>query len=66
MIKKDDTLSQALFNGWNDRHLYGLLRVEQLYRRPWTRRLAWRIGWEFANALSDTPLRTAKPKRRAS
>jgi len=56
----DDTLKHAFVNGVVDRHAYGLLRKEQLYRRPWSRRLAWRIGWEFANLLTRRPLRTSK------
>lgn len=55
---KDDTIGTAFCNGLDDRHAAGLLRNEQLYRRPWTRRVAWRLGWEIANMLTTRPLRT--------
>jgi hypothetical protein len=63
MSTKRDSFRQALARGWEDRVLYGLLRVEQLYRRGWAQRLAWRLGWEFGNATTKTPLRTAKNSR---
>lgn len=55
-----DTIIQAFTTGYEDRHLYGLLRVEQHYRRPLSNRIAWRLGWEVANVVTPTPLRTAK------
>lgn len=58
-----DALHAAFANGWNDRVLYGLLRVEQLYRRGWAQRVAWRLGWEFANLTTTTPLRSNKKPR---
>jgi hypothetical protein len=57
-----DTIFRAFKNGVDDRRLYGLLRKEQLYRKPWTRRAAWRLGWELANVVTRRPLRTAKKK----
>lgn len=62
MSEKRDSIKQAFQNGWTDRVAYGLLRKEQLYRRPWSRRVAWRLGWELANAFTDAPLRTARRK----
>jgi hypothetical protein len=56
----DDTLSNAFCEGIVDRHEHRLLRQENLYRFP-LRRVAWRLGWEVANLLTQRPLRTAKP-----
>ena len=54
-------LTRAFWNGWIDRSAYGLLRREQLYRRPrYGLRCAWRLGWELANLVTHTPLRTAR------
>jgi hypothetical protein len=61
-MKKPDTIKQAFTNGWTDRVAYGLLRKEQLYRRPWSRRAAWRLGWELANLLTDSLLRTQRKR----
>lgn len=60
---KDDTFVYAFGHGYNDRALNGLLRKEQLYRRPWSNQLAWRLGWELANLFTRTPLRTATKAR---
>ncbi len=55
-----DTIGTAFCNGIEDRHVNGLLRAEQLYRSgPW-QRIAWRFGWELANAITGRALRTAK------
>lgn len=59
---KKDSITTAFENGWIDRVRYGLPRREQLYRRPWTRRVAWRFGWELANLVTAAPLRTAKKR----
>ena len=61
-MKPQDSLRQAFINGWTDRAEHGLLRVEQLYRRPLSRRIAWRLGWELANQIVATPLRTQRKK----
>lgn len=53
-----DTIGTAFCNGIEDRHVNGLLRNEQLYRREAQHRIAWRLGWELANLLSTRPLRT--------
>ncbi len=53
-------MGTAFCLGVEDRHTNRPLRVEQLYRSPWTNRLAWRLGWELANMLTQRPLRTAK------
>lgn len=57
-----DSIKQALMHGFKDRSKYGLLRKEQLYRRSWKQRVAWRIGWELANIVTRTPLRTRAGK----
>jgi len=62
---KPDSIREAFEFGWQDRAVYGLLRQEQLYRRPWSRRVAWRLGWEFAHFMTKRPLRTERPHRRA-
>lgn len=59
------SMFEPLFEGWHDRSVYGLLRKEQLYRSPWWKRAMWRLGWESANAVTATPLRTAKKIDRA-
>lgn len=56
-MSKQDSIAIAFNNGWTDRVAHGLLRVEQLYRRPWQNRAAWRLGWELANLLTEAPLR---------
>jgi hypothetical protein len=58
-VMPQDTIKQAFINGTVDRIQYGLLRAEQLYRRPWVLRWAWRCGWEFGNLVTRRPLRTA-------
>jgi hypothetical protein len=63
---KRDTLGRAFCNGFVDRAEFGLLRVEQLYRRTRLHRWAWRAGWEIANALTSRPLRTAGKKPKAA
>ena len=55
-----DTIGTAFCNGIEDRHVTGLLRVEHLYRRPLVNRIAWRLGWEVANVLTQRALRNAK------
>lgn len=55
---KKDTMGTAFCNGVEDRHVNGLLRVEQLYRFPAWHRIGWRLGWELANLLTTRPLRT--------
>jgi hypothetical protein len=62
VTSKKDSVQKAFENGFVDRTLYGLLRVEQLYRRPWSSKVAWRVGWELANLFTKTPLRTDKSK----
>lgn len=57
---KGDTFGTSFCLGFEDRHVNCLLRVEQLYRYPWTNRLGWRLGWELANFLTSRPLRTAR------
>lgn len=59
-MTKQDSICRAFVNGYQDRASYGLLRAEQLYRRPRSRIVAWKLGWELANLLTRTPLRTAK------
>lgn len=56
----NDTVGHAFLNGIEDRHVNGLLRVEQLYRHGRSQRVAWRLGWEVANMLTRRPLRNAK------
>lgn len=55
-----DGIIKAFCHGIEDRAAYGLLRAEQLYRRPFANRVAWRLGWELANLVTRQPLRTAK------
>ena len=55
-----DTIGTAFCNGVEDRHVNGLLRVEQLYRQGPGQRIAWRLGWEVANILTQRGLRTDK------
>lgn len=57
---KVDTLGEAFCSGIVDRHEYGLLRAEQLYRTSKKNRMAWRLGYELANLLTQRPFRTAK------
>lgn len=61
-----DRIADAFFSGINDRFEHGLLRAEQLYRRTWMHRAAWRTGWELANALTARPLRTERRKAAVS
>lgn len=60
---KRDTIVTAFLHGVVDRHDHGLLRVERLYRRPLRHGLAWRLGWEVGNLLTDRPLRTQRRVR---
>ena len=55
-----DSIGHAFCLGFEDRHVNGLLRVEQLYRSGKGQRIAWRLGWELANMLTRRGLRTAK------
>jgi hypothetical protein len=55
-----DNIGTAFLNGIEDRHTHGLLRVEQLYRRPRRHKLAWRLGWWTAHLLTVRPMRTGK------
>jgi len=55
-----DSAGTAFCNGFEDRHVNGLLRTEQLYRSGWPQRWAWRLGWELADLLTQRGLRTAK------
>ncbi len=57
-----DTLGEAFCEGVVDRFEHGLLRVEQLYRRTWWHRAAWRLVYEFANLVTRRPLRTERRK----
>ena len=57
-----DTIGEAVCEGIVSRYEHGLSRAEQLYRRTWLHRLAWRAGWEFANLATRRPLRTARRK----
>lgn len=54
---------EAFMDGYIDRAGYGLLRCEQLYRNPRWKRWGWRLGWEAANLLTSTPLRTHRGRR---
>lgn len=59
-----DTIGTAFCNGIESRHVDGLLRVEQLYRSGPAQRIAWRLGWEVANILTQRALRNAKRSTR--
>jgi hypothetical protein len=52
-----DTIGQAFLNGVEDRHVNGLLRVEQLYRSGRAQRWAWTLGWVVADLLTSRKLR---------
>lgn len=56
----EDNIGTAFLNGIEDRHVNGLLRVEQLYRRTTLHKFAWRAGWEVANLLTNRRLRTER------
>lgn len=53
-----DSFADAFLTGFVDRHVARLMRIEQMYRFPWTNRVAWRLGWEVANLMTRKPLRT--------
>ncbi len=52
-----DTIGTAFCNGIEDRHTNGLHWYESLYR-PKAQHVAWRLGWELANILTQRSLRS--------